>query len=137
MGSIVSVPQVGGLHPTATSDRLPEKAKIHRAMLHLLGPSKFAPKLFSGVVHIGEFCSSDPTHSRNPVESSIRFEDKTSAMGCMEFSGSIPSTGEFRPCHNVTQPHGILLILKSVGVFGSHTMATKDVAHRLIGQSMA
>ena len=26
-------------------------------------------------------------HSRKPVKSSIRFEDKTSAMGCMEFSG--------------------------------------------------
>src|SRR5215831_14098890 len=26
-------------------------------------------------------------NSRKPIESSIRFEDKTSAMGCMEFFG--------------------------------------------------
>jgi len=41
-------------------------------------------------------------------------------------SAKTPSTGEFRPCHNVIQPHRILLILKSVGVFGSHKAKTQN-----------
>ena len=41
-------------------------------------------------------------------------------------SAKTPSTGESRPCHNVMQPHRILLILKSVGVFGSHKAKTQN-----------
>ena len=41
-------------------------------------------------------------HSRKPVESSIRFEDKTSAMGCMKFSGGTISHGLSNPVITAT-----------------------------------
>ena len=66
--------------------------KLHRLApwryaLYLLGSLKFAPKLSLWVVHIGEFRSSDSGRAASRLSLRFVFEDKTSAMGCMEFSG--------------------------------------------------